>query len=334
MRATTFEVITGTERLAEVEPQWWALWRRAPDALPFQTPAWLIPWWWNFSPGALCTLAARREGQLVGLAPGYIEIGPLGRRILPLGISLSDHLDVLVDPTFAEEALAAMSAAASSQVGWDSWELEDLLPDASALRLPLPAGCMEETIEQTSCPVLHLPQGEGGALQLPLKKRRNIQLARNRCERRGAVRISQAQGPDALPALEQLFRLHEARWRSRGEAGVLSSEPVQAFQRQAVPLLQAAGLLRIYTLSLGAAEVAIYYVLSAGGRFCIYLSGFDPEFDFESPGVLLMAHIVEDAAAQGCREVDFLRGREAYKYGWGAVDRWNLKRSIRRNENV
>jgi CelD/BcsL family acetyltransferase involved in cellulose biosynthesis len=41
-----------------------------------------------------------------------------------------------------------------------------------------------------------------------------------------------------------------------------------------------------------------------------------------------MAHVIDQAVAAGCREIDFLRGREPYKYEWSAVDRWNVKRSI------
>jgi hypothetical protein len=33
---------------------------------------------------------------------------------------------------------------------------------------------------------------------------------------------------------------------------------------------------------------------------------------------------------EGAREFHFLRGGETYKYGWGAQDRWNTSRTIRR----
>ena len=335
MSAAEFEIIAETDRLNALEAEWWELWRRIPDALPFFSPAWLIPWWRSFSPGSLFTLAAFRNGRLVGLAPGYIEDGPLGRRILPLGISLSDHLDVLADPACAPEALAALSAAAESRsADWDVWELEELLPDAIALQLPVPTGCAEARQDQTACPVLQVPAGSSGPLRFPLKKRRNIQLAHNRCGRRGPVRITRAEGANTAGAFEQLLRLHRARWQGRGEPGVLGSEAVQDFQRQAVPRLQAAGLLRMYTLSIDETVAAAFYAMLHGSRAYLYLTSFDPEYDRESPGVLLMAHVISQAAAEGCREIDFLRGQEPYKYGWGAVDRWNVKRSIRRVKHV
>jgi CelD/BcsL family acetyltransferase involved in cellulose biosynthesis len=45
--------------------------------------------------------------------------------------------------------------------------------------------------------------------------------------------------------------------------------------------------------------------------------------------MILIGHAIEEAAREGARDFDFLRGQEAYKYEWGAQDRWNCRRSIR-----
>ena len=63
------EVATDDEGLASLEEDWWDLWRRTPGATPFQSPAWLIPWWGRFHPGELFVIAVRCERRLVGLAP-------------------------------------------------------------------------------------------------------------------------------------------------------------------------------------------------------------------------------------------------------------------------
>ena len=332
MSRISAEVIEDFDALESLEPEWWDLWRRCPGALPFQAPAWLIPWWRHFSPGSLFVLAVRESGNLVGLAPGYIEDGALGRRILPLGISLSDHLDILVDPVCADPAMAGLvSAALSRSADWDSWELEELPPGAAALRLPVPEGCIDQVVAQTACPMLVLlDDEERRPLPLPKTKRRHLNLARNRAARRGAVGIKRAEPGSVIEALEHLFRLHRKRWETRGGVGVLAPEPVQAFQREAVPKLQEAGLLRLYLLRIADEVVAAHYELLHGSRVYVYLTGFDPDYEYESPSAILLAHAIEQAASEGCCEVDFLRGQEPYKYEWGAVDRWNMKRSIRR----
>ncbi len=326
------ELIRDADALEALEEPWWDLWRRSAMATPFQSPAWLVPWWRHFHPGDLHAIAAWEDGRLGGLAPFYLETGPLGRRLLPVGISLSDYGDVLVDPTCAERAGAALVAGMAREGGWDSWELEELPPGAAALSLPVPAGC-EETVEehQSACPTLVLPEGVHDlAAVLPAKKRRKLNLARNRAGRRGGVTMERAVSGGEGAVLDVLLRLHGARWKARGEGGLAADERVPPFQRDAAPRLLAAGLLRLYALSIGGEPAAAYFGLLHRGRAYAYFTGFDPRFAFESPGSLLFAGAWQDALDEGAREIHLLRGREPYKYGWGATDRWNRKRSFHR----
>jgi CelD/BcsL family acetyltransferase involved in cellulose biosynthesis len=46
----------------------------------------------------------------------------------------------------------------------------------------------------------------------------------------------------------------------------------------------------------------------------------DPEARELSPGVLMVERYVRRALERGLTRLDFLRGDEAYKYEWGAVD--------------
>lgn len=319
--------------LAALEPAWWDLWRRVPHVTPFQSPAWLVPWWRHFHPGDLFVIAAEREGALVALAPFYIETGSLGRRLLPLGISLSDYHDVLLDPACAPCAGEALLRAALDSDAWERWDLEELRADAAALRLPFPPDLQEEATTQSACPTLPLSGSDLSAI-LPKMKRRKLNLARNRAARRGSVELRRAEGDTIGEALDHLCRLHALRWESRGERGVLADDAVRHFHRAAAPLVANAGLLRLHALSIDGAVVAVQYGFHVGDAGYAYLAGFDPAFDFESPGAILMAHAIEEALREGAREFHFLRGQETYKYGWGAVDRWNRRRTFfRRRSN-
>ncbi|HEX8166992.1 MAG TPA: GNAT family N-acetyltransferase [Beijerinckiaceae bacterium] len=327
--SVTAAIVRTAAALEALEPAWWELWRRARTATPFQSPAWLVPWWRAFHPGELVTAVAWKDRRLVGLAPFYREDGPFGRRLLPVGISLSDYHDVLLDEADAEEAAAALMAAFDADGSWDALECEELPPGAAVLRLPVPPGCAETLSVQSACPVLALP-GPDLMRFLPGQTRRKLNLARNRAARRGGFRIARAGGADLPEAFAELARLHALRWQARGEGGLLADERVPAFHAEALPRLDAAGVLRLYILRLDGAAAAAFYGFSHRGRGYSYLTGFDPAFAFESPGALLLAHAVEEAIAEGAQEFHFLRGREAYKYEWGAVDRLNRRRSLRR----
>lgn len=309
--------------LAAIEDEWWRLWHAAEGATPFQSPAWLIPWWEHFAPGDLCTIAVRREGRLVGLAPIYREDGPYGRRLLPLGISLSDYLDVLLDPSATAWAGDALAEAAPRCGAWDVWSLEHLEPTAAALRMPQPPGCDGHVRAQETCPVLRIAE-------VPAGKRRKVRMAAHRAERRGGAHI-EAADPDRLDAmLDHIFALHTERRRAEGGAGLMSDPRVEPFLRAALARLTRAGIARTYLLSIGGEIAGGYCGFVHRDRAYAYLGGFSARFTAESPGTLLLDHAMQDAARHGATEMHLLRGAEAYKYSWGAVDRWTTCRSLRR----
>jgi CelD/BcsL family acetyltransferase involved in cellulose biosynthesis len=320
------EILRDAEALARIEPAWWDLWRRAGDSTPFATPAWLLPWWRTFRPGDLATLAVRDGAALVALAPAYREDGPWGRRLLPLGIGLTDYTDVLLDPA-RPDAAAALAEAAMRLEGWDAWSLEELPPDA-ALRLPAPGGLANRVEPRSACPVL--PLGGSLAGTVPGGKLRKLRMARNRAARREGFSVETV-GADGIPAfLDVLFDLHGARWATRGEGGVLEDEAVRRFHQAAAPALVATGLARFAVMRLEGRVVGAYYGLGDRTRAYAYLGGFDPAHAFESPGTILVGHAIEAAIGEGAREFHFLRGQEPYKYEWGARDRHSLRRTLLR----
>jgi len=127
----------------------------------------------------------------------------------------------------------------------------------------------------------------------------------------------------------EVFRLHGARWQSRGEPGVVADQAVRAFHESAVPRLMTAGLLRLYGIRIDGRLAGAYYGFFDRGLAYAYLGGFDPAFAYGSPGTALMGHAIEEAHREGARELHFLRGAEAYKYAWGAFDHRNCRRCFR-----
>src|SRR3954468_16585353 len=157
-------IIRREDALALIEDAWWDLWRRTPASTPFQSSAWLLAWWRRFAPGELFTIVAEQDNRLVGLAPFYLEDGALGRRLLPVGISVSDYHDILLDPSCPVEAWEALrTEALAAPERWQRWDWEELMAQSVALTLPWPAATLEtgslETVAQSACPVLELSPG-------------------------------------------------------------------------------------------------------------------------------------------------------------------------------
>jgi CelD/BcsL family acetyltransferase involved in cellulose biosynthesis len=317
------EIIRDQDALERMEASWWRLWSQSAAATPFQSPAWLLPWWRSFAPGDLAAIAVWRGDELVGLAPLYLEPHVLGPRLLPVGISLSDYIDILCAPGEEPNVGPAIADAALS-LDWSQWILPDLQAGAMAIRLALPATYEEQHAAHAACPVLPLIGDETLAGSVPARRRRQLRRAHKAARQRGPVAIAQAQ-TDPETFLNELIRLHGARWAGRGD-GVLADSAAVKFHRAALPRLVAKGLARCWTIKIGDAIVGAYYGFHHGSRAYAYLGGFDPAYAEESPGAILIGNAITESIREGAREFDFLRGRESYKYGWGALDRWTAQK--------
>jgi CelD/BcsL family acetyltransferase involved in cellulose biosynthesis len=313
------EEVRSFARLEEVREAWQALWHRAVAATPFSAPAWLLPWCRHLAPGPPLALLAWRGDALAALAPAFVY-GEGGARVLGLlGGGVSDYQDVLAED--AGGAAAALGWMRERGRGFDRCRLE-ALPADSALLAALSPGERRALAPQEVCPVLALPpHGDWLAGVASSRLLADVRRQRRRLGEAGHFEVAHARGAAALPMVEDLFRLHRARWESRGEPGVLGSRAVRAFHAEAAPGLAAMGLLRVTALRLDDRSFAVLYALAARGRVHAYLQGIDPALARFSPGSVLVAAAIEGAVADGARELDMCRGGEPYKYRWGAVDR-------------
>ena len=329
------DVLTTDAALGALQPAWEALWRRAAErATPFQSPAWLLPWWRAFGTGRPRVAALRGDdGRLLGLLPLYLLAEGSGTKLLPLGIGVSDYFDALLDPDGPPDAAARLLAAALAAS-----------PEAALLRpRRLAAGRRAEGCgrcravgatrgrgRRSLAPCWRCRRGADPAEVLSRRRRAALRNARNRAERAGGLRSRPLTPARSTRASMRWSRCTGARWDARGEAGGVLADPrVLALHRDAAPGLLAAGALRLQVLRLGGVPAAAHYaLLGGGGRVLLYLSGFDAARARESPGAILLGELIAWALAEGWRELHFLRGDEDYKYAWGATDRFNAARRL------
>jgi CelD/BcsL family acetyltransferase involved in cellulose biosynthesis len=317
------DLLTSDAELFALRPPWETLWRRVGGTTPFQSPAWLLPWWRQFGTGRPRVAVLRAGDELAGVLPLYVldECGE--RKLLPLGVGISDYCSALLDPRLPGDTITALLGAALALAREDGVTICDLpnVPQGCGLcRIEAPRGWMLSRHEGEACPLLRVPDGAWGlANVIPPRMARKLRMNRHRAERAGGWTVESA-SPATVPLfLDELFRLHDARSGMQGRA--LIDARVRAFHHEAAPELLETGALRLQIMRIrGAAVAACYGLLAGPDRMLFYLSGFDPSHAFESPGTILLGAMLEEAIAEGRRKLDFLRGREAYKYAWGGVD--------------
>jgi CelD/BcsL family acetyltransferase involved in cellulose biosynthesis len=324
------EHITAAADIERLSTEWKALWQRVPNATPFQSPEWLISWWECFGNSTRVVLTARDGRDLVAVLPVYRLEERGFCKLLPIGISLSDYLDAVVCPNYpglAETLLAALV----DLPGWHECYIPDLPPLAAMLAAQCPRELEEEVGAGETCPILALPDAvEALSTVIPRKTLRDLRQARRRAAAVGTAGAMRATAATLTEFMEEFFRLHESRWRPIVGHGVCADPVVREFHLAAAGRMIEAGMLRLYLLRIGTAAIAAYYGFLAKGIAFAYLSAFDPERADLSPGTQIVGHAIEEAVREGACEFHFLRGGEAYKYAWGAVDRWNTTRILRR----
>lgn len=286
----TYIELTG--KLEAIRGEWLDLYQRCPAAPPFLHPAWLIAWWETFGTCPLRIFEIRRAGRLDALAICYEYAGSL----VFAGNGISDRLDILAADEEAGEALTIHLAK-------NRLDLQEIPSGSPLLRLPH-SPCYVCPVLDTTAPI-------------PPRLARNLRQQLRYLESEGDVHFETSTCPKAL---DLLVELHWARWRDKGESGVLAEPETACFHRRAAAGLAAAGLLRMHTLSVNGATIGVLYGFARSGTMYYYLSGFDPHWDRFSPGSLLIRYAIEWARDAGDTRFDFLRGAEPYKYRWGAVD--------------
>lgn len=221
-QAVECELVRCSLRLEELEEDWRDVWNSLPDATPFQSPDWLLPWWKHYGEGQLFSFAFWDGARLVGLAPLQIfrSAADSRRKLFLLGTGNSDYMDVLFDPAWRQPCLSALFSEIRK---WsDCWDVCSFqrLRRASPLmdELDDTSGWRVQNGEQTPCVAIDLHDLRHGSVML-----KRSQSYGRKLQRVHPYSFEEAQ-PETLDEFsDALERLHQQRWRAEGCRGALSS---------------------------------------------------------------------------------------------------------------
>lgn len=306
-------------------PEWRKLLEADPNRHVFATPEWNRLWWERFGAG-------RQEGLVltfndpdpVGLAALTIDRTEQGRRVRFLGgDDLTDYQGPLVRaeqdrPGLAEAFITFLT---TEYEDWDYLE---------AKGMPVPFHFSEWLVEAADrmglefelelhelTAVLMLPATLSEYLAgLGKKKRHELERKMRRFDREAPEAALRTSDDETLEEdIESFIRLHKT---SAGEKGEFMLPAREEFFREVAHTLQPLGMLSLDFLELQGRPVAATISFKYDGVFYLYNSAYDLELRPISPGLILVARLIERSITEGARRFDFLRGRERYKYDLGA----------------
>jgi CelD/BcsL family acetyltransferase involved in cellulose biosynthesis len=255
----------------------------------------------------------------------------------PPGLGVSDYLDLLL-PSQPGPARAAAEALFEHLLERTDWSVLDLpnLPEVS-----LAADLVEAVAAGRGLPCIRLrtnlrpyvdlrPGWQSLLESRPGKLRYNLRSRLRRLEREGTVAFRNAARPDEIGrALPWAIEMHARRWAGQRTSTAFSSSPIgRQFYREACPLLAERDLLELASLELDGRPIAFALCLLDEHRLYYYLPAFEPAFGKFAPSTLLLAHLLERAAARGLCELDFMLGDESYKWQWASGSRATVRLAV------
>jgi len=301
---------------------WRAVESAAPDISPFARWDWTQLWLDHYGDAVPHEhVIAERGGVPCGavlLTRSMRFHGPLAVRRLHLGTSGEPpHEGVFVEYNglCARSAdRAAMARALLVHVqrtgGWDELHLDGFEPAVAA---PLLAAEPRFSVERRSSRVLDLDQPGDLVDALHSKSAR----ATVRRSLRGISPYTTEWAEDCERAhaiLDDLERLHQQRWRARGEPGAFASTRFRSFHRHLIEQWLPKGRAVVFAVRQDGVTVAALYGFVAGTTLQFYQGGFRT-FVSNKVRAGYAAHLLLAGAARerGLRSYEYLTGDHRYK---------------------
>jgi CelD/BcsL family acetyltransferase involved in cellulose biosynthesis len=311
---------------------WHELFVSAPEATPFASPEWLLPFAERFGKGSLRTLTVWRGQRLVGLAPFQIVPRAAGRTLSFVGAPITDYHSVLVAGGGAGRGVleAVLLHLAEAGAAWDVADLAQLRPGDPLLSARWPADFSSELGEEEACSYVTLPRS-GEALTAGFPNDLGLHLRRSLRRLRALEDLSfeRADERSADELMDALFGLQADRWSGRHLPGALADAGLHQFHREVAAGMLMRGRLRLWGMRLGDRIEAVLYSFAHGRRIFAYLGAVNPVLAKWNPALVLAWSVMLASIDEGLEEMDFLHGHEPYESGFGARVRTTRRRIVR-----
>ena len=354
--------------IGRLHDTWIELQKRS-KASYFLSWAWIGTWLELICDGNRAQLVSVSRGAIiVGLGVvtarrRFMDLGPLHIRLHEVGDPILDNLTIeynglLTEAGHEKSVLAAVvKHLAQHDKRWltfylpgldvENLDLERLQSDALELRTHLRATHYVD--------LGHLrTTGHEYITALPAQTRNTIRGTQRKLEQNfGEISVETADThARKREFFDELVRLHQASWIAKGSPGAFSDPRILQFHDRLIAASSADEGVQFVRLDAGSRSIGYIYNIVWRKRVYYYQAGIDYAGcgHLGSPGLLLLAHAVQRALADGMDRYEFRAGDAFYKrklgnregrMAWVSVDRigwasrarhvwWSIKRSSSR----
>ena len=292
---------------------------------PFMTHAWLsCSWSASCRREPIWLLNRDANGSI--LAGTFLQRMPRGRLVSP-----SDAHNGAWDVLARDECARAELLAALAQLGATRIQLRDMRQGAEGTRSACPelerVGYRVLLVPGPFSPWLELPptweellSSLGSGLRAQVRRRSRM-LAREG----SLVFRTVTGGPTLEEDLERFLKLEASGWKGRSGTAILSLPSTERFYRSYAQAAAERGWLRLNLLELDGALIAGSYDCAFAGVGFLLKTSFSEAHGRLSPGLVLLAEVLQARIREGHVGYDFLGEPDRYKRRWTPLERPRLK---------
>ena len=331
------ERITTYERFAAVKKEWDRLLFNSGQNCPFLTHQWFDAWWQSFGQDSELNILFFRDEKdlLAGIAPLLVADEKL--RFIA-SREVTDYCDFIscVDKRieFYENLLDHFFRNFSQ---YSCIELISI-PESSHTLSILPRLAAKHDLicvieESESVPTLTLPGSyQEYIMSLGRKNRHELRRKIRKLESLGNVHVERVTESEKLSsAIREFVPLHKASSPAKQE--FWQKQGMAEFFYELVHLFAIENWVELHMLYLEDRLIATLMNFLYEDTVYFYNIAYDIDYATYSPGFYLFDHSIKQAIAQGRKVADFLRGREKYKYFFGAKESKIYSLKLKRREN-
>jgi len=290
----------------------------------FLTHEWFSAWWQNLAEGSeLHVLIIRDQNEhIYGIAPLRIK----GNEVVFIAShEVTDYCDFITNREGREAVYRAiLEHFQENHATFSRFEFINIKESSPTLfhisKLASEYGFGVSQVESEVVPVLELPSSyEAYISGLARKNRHELRRKLRRIEALGGLSIEKVTEPERiLAAVDTFVDLHKAS--SLAKRNFWEKKGMVDFFKEIVHRFSHRGWVELSSLFVKESLVAALLSFTYQQEVLFYNVAFRADFAPYSPGFYLFNSSINQAIAAKKMRVDFLRGREKYKYDFGSKE--------------
>ena len=286
----------------------------------FVTPGWMQVWWQVFGKGQKPFIRLIKDaGKVIGIAPLRLDKDTA----LFIGdTDVCDYQDFIIEPGYEPGFFNTLLDDLKAN-GVKLLDLKHIRPDSTVYTQ------LKDVAENGNLKVVCTQQDISVEMPLPstwedylnllnTKQRHEVRRKLRRLSEAGNIEFIFTDNPDDIPGfVDTFFRMFT---ESRQDKAEFLTGQMETFFRLLVENMAVAGVMKLGVLRLDGREMASIICFDYNDNIYLYNSGYDPEFNYLSVGLLSKVLCIKKSIESGKKVFDFLKGDESYKYHLGGKE--------------